>query len=40
MYANAYVAEGQWDEFAQVRNEKNHTFCVGERSHPQVEEIY
>ncbi|GAU37079.1 hypothetical protein TSUD_378210 [Trifolium subterraneum] len=59
LLANTYAAEGQWDEFAQVRktmremnvkkipgysqiqvNGKNHTFFVGERSHPQVEEIY
>ncbi|XP_057428541.1 pentatricopeptide repeat-containing protein At4g02750-like [Lotus japonicus] len=59
LLSNAYAAEEQWDEFAQVRKRmkeknvkkisgfsqiqvkgKNHLFFVGERSHPQVEEIY
>ncbi|XP_027933337.1 pentatricopeptide repeat-containing protein At4g02750-like isoform X1 [Vigna unguiculata] len=59
LLANTYAAEGQWDEFAQVRKRmkerylnkipgysqiqikgKNHVFVVGERSHPQIAEIY
>ncbi|XP_017435691.1 pentatricopeptide repeat-containing protein At1g09410, mitochondrial isoform X1 [Vigna angularis] len=59
LLAHTYAAEGQWDEFAQVRKRmkerylkknpgysqiqikgKNHVFVVGERSHPQIEEIY
>ncbi|XP_028762800.1 pentatricopeptide repeat-containing protein At4g02750-like [Neltuma alba] len=59
LLANAYAAEGKWDEFAQVKKKmrersvkrrpgyslievrgKNHVFVVGDRSHPQIEEIY
>ncbi|KAK7246051.1 hypothetical protein RIF29_40909 [Crotalaria pallida] len=59
LLANTYAAEGQWNEFAQVRKRmrernvkkipgysqiqvkgKDHVFFVGDRSHPQVEEIY
>ncbi|XP_054778055.1 pentatricopeptide repeat-containing protein At2g35030, mitochondrial-like [Prosopis cineraria] len=59
LLANAYAAEGKWDECAQVRKKmrersvkripgysqievrgKNHVFVVGDRSHPQVDEIY
>ena len=59
LLANTFAAEGQWDEFAQVRKRmrernvkkipgysqiqvkgKNHVFFVGDRSHPQVEDIY
>ncbi|KAK4370088.1 hypothetical protein RND71_009563 [Anisodus tanguticus] len=52
LMANAYAASGRWGDFAQVRkkmkersseievNGKNHVFFMGDRSHPENEEIY